>query len=108
MNAGSNLPKGLHMAKPKLAIDNTKENTKAQLIADAKQAAELARFALILDTMEARRDAHMLYGRALLPLRAINPSNTAFNDDLKKHGILVSDATYRSNCMWLAEIVANP
>ena len=93
------------MAKPTIVVDNTR-TTMQNLIEDAKQASELARFALQLDDVESRRDAHIGYGRALLPLRAMHASDNGFNTILKENNLLVSDRIYRANCMWLAEFIA--
>jgi hypothetical protein len=78
------------------------------LTAQAKEAAEGSRQALEFDSVEARRDKHLAYGRSLLAIRQHlrdngQPSDRAFNAYLREHDLIVQSTAFRADAQWLAE-----
>jgi len=70
----------------------------------AKPIAAQARLAIKLDTVAARREAHIAYGRVLLPIRKLIAGNIEFAHYLDQHGLAVGTPQYRTDAMRLAEI----
>ena len=68
----------------------------------AKQAAT-AYENLERQTIEARREAVLAYGRALCAIRKQMPSTQAFGQHLVAHQLDIRNKIWRSNAMWLAE-----
>ena len=89
------------MMKPRIVVDNVQPLN--VLIDDAKQAYALSKSALQLDDKQARQDAHIRYGQALIPLRKAHASDKEYNDCLKQHGMMELGNRHNSNCRWLAE-----
>jgi hypothetical protein len=72
------------------------------LTAQAREAARIV--AIILDdSVEAKRERFLAYGRALLAIRKVIPSDIAFGPHLAANNLAVKDAQFRSDVMWLAE-----
>jgi hypothetical protein len=78
------------------------DDTLASLTEQAKQAAT-AYETLERQTVEARREQALIYGRALRAIRAQMPSNQDFGQHLVANHLDVRDKIWRSNAMWLAE-----
>ena len=72
----------------------------------AREAAIVARIALTWDSVTTRREAFLIYGRRLIPIRDrfLNPRRVReYNEYLRTHDLEVKDPQWRSNAIWLAE-----
>jgi len=69
------------------------------------QAREPARIVTIIldDRVETKREWFLTYGRALIAIRKVMPSDPAFGRHLMANDLAVKDAQFRSDAMWLAE-----
>ena len=77
-------------------------DTLARLTEEAKQAASMYD-TLERQTVEARREQVLIYGRDLLEIRKQLKNTQAFGQHLVDHQLDVRDKMWRSNAMWLAE-----
>jgi hypothetical protein len=71
------------------------------LTAQAREAAQIV--TTILSSVEAKRGRFVAYGRALLAIRKLIPSDVAFGRHLAANNLDVKDTRFRSDVIWLAE-----
>jgi hypothetical protein len=75
----------------------------AALTVRAREAADGARAALLLDDRQARLEKYLAYGHALLPIKAKFPKDDrGFSKHIKQHGVEASTTGFRADAMWLA------